>query len=740
MRNRTVLTAALLVATACSSHPPATAPAPAEAPSRDAISADLEDLREVLEARIAAGPGEVAVVVVDLGTGARMGINDDVVMHAASTMKVPVLVELYRQVAEGRFELDDPVDVVTTFTSIADGSAYELYAEDDSERALYRLVGRQVSREDLARRMIVRSSNLATNLLMEDVGAEDVQATMGALGADDMVVLRGVQDIPAFDRGMNNTTTARALATVLEAVARCETGDVLPALQPLRPSDCARITDVLAAQELTAGIPAGIPAGIRVANKTGSITAINHDAGIVYPPGRAPYVLVILTRGVADRAVSGAMIRDLAGLAWEQLVTPLPVGIAGPAELAALHGRYRVPGLEQRTFNHAAYWAIVDPVLEAAPHLRRERIGESVEGRSLNAVYHGHGPVTVLLWSQMHGDEPTATMALADILAFLGREPHHPLARRLAEHLTIVAVPMLNPDGAQRFQRRNALGIDINRDARAQTTPEARALKSIRDRTAADFGFNLHDQNVRTRVGDTDNQAAMAFLAPPWGESRDDDHVRERAARVAGLMRLAVDSLVEGRLSRYDDSFNPRAFGDLMQQWGTSTVLVESGGWDGDPEKQHLRLANFVGILAALDGIASGAYAEVSPHWYRSLPFNGRPAVDLILHGGSVVLPGGRVRGVEPYRADVAVQYADASRWIGPRVDDVGDLAETVARRSLDVEGLYVHLEGQTAGPLGPVRRVVVRRGPDPDSPVVWVVGDGGPVRQGDPAGAGSGP
>jgi beta-lactamase class A len=716
---------------ACASAPPAASPAPLVPDASPMV--DMPALHEALLVRARSAPGQLSVTVIDLESGARVGIDDEVVMHAASTMKVPVLVELYRQMAEGRIALEDPVLVRTTFTSIADGSRYELTADDDSEDALYRLVGRTVPRVELARRMIVRSSNLATNLLIEDVGAEAVRQTMVALGADGLHVLRGVQDIPAYDLGMNNTTTAAALATLLEALIRCEQGDVPAALRPMRPEDCAGVTGILAAQELTERIPAGVPAGVRVANKTGWISTADHDAAIVYPPGRAPYVLVVLTSHVAEREVSHQLIRDMSSLVWRTLVPGQPPTSVSPAELASLHARHRVGGLERRTFGHAHYWSIVTPVLERGAGLTAEWIGRSVEERDIHAISYGSGPTTVLLWSQMHGDESTATMALADIFAFLADSPEHPLARRLAERLTTVWVPMLNPDGAERFQRRNAMGIDINRDARALATPEARALKGIRDRLDAHVGFNLHDQNIRTTVGETGRQAAFALLAPPWGESRDDDHVRERAARLAGVMRLAVDSIVEGRISRYDDSFNPRAFGDLMQQWGTSTVLVESGGWDGDPEKQHLRLANFVGILSALDALASGTYAQVSPDWYRSLPFNGRPLTDLILRGGHVVLSGngapgsGGVGPPHPYRADLAIQYADPSRWIGPRVDEVGDLRETLSRRTLDIEGLYAHIDG--GGPLGPVRRIVVRQGPGAGDPAVWIITDGGAVR-----------
>jgi beta-lactamase class A len=720
---------AALAAAACGAPPTPGAPSPGGA--ADAVRADAVAATAALEAALMARarevPGDVSISLIDLESGARIGIRDDEVYHAASTMKVPVLVELFRQAAEGRFDLDDPLTVHTRFTSLADGSEYALEADDDSETALYRLEGRSVPRRELARRMIVRSSNLATNLLIEEVEAGAVAATMAALGAGELVVLRGVQDIPAFERGMNNTVTARGLATLLEAIARCERGDVAPALAPLRAADCRAITDILAAQELTQGIPAGAPAGVRVANKTGWISVVDHDAAIVYPPGRAPYILVTLTGRVEARDASRGAMRDLSATVWRALAHRPPPTAVAPTELARLHARHRVDGLEERTFNHDRYWTVVRPLLEGPGPPRLERVGASVEGRDINTITFGTGPTRVLLWSQMHGNESTATMALADIFAFLAGEPDHPLARRMARELTMVAIPMLNPDGAERFERRNAMGIDINRDARMLTTPEGRVLKAVRDALDAEFGFNLHDQNIRYRVGDSDRLVAIALLAPPWSATRDDDDVRERAARVAAVFRLAVDSLVDGRIARYDDGYNPRAFGDLMQQWGTSTVLVESGGWDGDPEKQHLRLANFVGLLTALDAIATGAYADVSPQWYRSLPWNGALATDLVLRDGHVVLPPATGASGAPFQADLAIQFADPARWLGPRIDDMGDLRQTVARQSISIDSLFAHVEG--GGPLGPVRRVVVRAGPEPDSPVVWVVEDGGPTR-----------
>lgn len=277
---RRTLPLALLLGAAC---------AGAGAPDYAALEADLR-------AQVDAADHEVAVAFIDLASGAYIGVNDTVSMHAASTMKVPVLLELFRQAENGRFDLDDSVTVKTAFTSIADGSTYTLSADDDSEKELYGMVGQPVTYRELARRMEVRSSNLATNLLIEIVDADSVAALMSRIGAGGMHVLRGVEDIPAFRRGMNNTTTARALARVMEAVARCSVTSQ---------ASCDTMIEILKAQEFNDKIPAGLPPGTPVAHKTGWITGIDHDAAIVFPPDRPPYVLVVLTRGYQER--EGAM-------------------------------------------------------------------------------------------------------------------------------------------------------------------------------------------------------------------------------------------------------------------------------------------------------------------------------------------------------------------------------------------------------------------------------------------------
>jgi hypothetical protein len=286
-------------------------------------------------------------------------------------------------------------------------------------------------------------------------------------------------------------------------------------------------------------------------------------------------------------------------------------------ELLEQSGRFRVPELGRRSLNHRRLWETLEPILESAPDLHREEIGRSGQQRPIYSVSFGQGPVRVLLWSQMHGDEPTATLALADLLRYLSENRNSPLVSRLRERLTVISIPMLNPDGAERSSRENASGIDVNRDARRQQSPEARALASVHARWSPHFGFNLHDQDLR--VGERGRVVAISLLAPPQDYRSPDNETRARAKRIAALMRVAADSLVEGRVTRYDEDYNPNAFGDAMQSWGTSTVLIETGAWKNDTEKDYLREVNFALLVTALDAIATGAYARADLDAYESL-------------------------------------------------------------------------------------------------------------------------
>jgi beta-lactamase class A len=288
----------------------ASAHAPAQTrPEGGALGAKVRELVA------ASGAETVAVAFRDLQTGRELLLNERVSFHAASTMKVPVMLEVYRAARAGRLRLDERLPVRNEFKSIADGSAYSVAPEDDSERTLYLKVGSTETVRELVRLMVTESSNLATNILIERVTPARVTDLCRRLGARDMRVLRGVEDGKAYARGLNNTTTARDLLALLRAVAE---GRAVSA------GASREVADVLAAQKFNEGIPAGLPEGLRVAHKTGSITAVEHDAGIVYPHGRRPYVLVVLVRGLKEPARAHRLIADISRAVYEDLTAGGP--------------------------------------------------------------------------------------------------------------------------------------------------------------------------------------------------------------------------------------------------------------------------------------------------------------------------------------------------------------------------------------------------------------------------------
>ena len=266
-------------------------------------------LRERVMTRINEVPGAtVGVVFAEVGGGAAIFVNPDSVFHAASTMKVPVMIEYFRALDQGRIRRDEALLLDTVFKSIVDGSPYALDAGVDSDSSVFKRVGQRVPLRWLVERMIVRSSNLATNALIERLDAKRVDATAKSLGATHTKVLRGVEDGKAFQQGLNNQVSARDLATLMDAI---ESGKAASA------ASCREMVDILVRQEFREEIPAGLPSGTRVAHKTGWITGVTHDAAIVYPPGRKPYVLVVLTKGIRERPIAQKLIADISRLVWD---------------------------------------------------------------------------------------------------------------------------------------------------------------------------------------------------------------------------------------------------------------------------------------------------------------------------------------------------------------------------------------------------------------------------------------
>jgi hypothetical protein len=299
----------------------------------------------------------------------------------------------------------------------------------------------------------------------------------------------------------------------------------------------------------------------------------------------------------------------------------------------------------------------------------------------------------VLLWSQMHGDEATATSALLDLIQYIDRTDPGSGAFRWLDRLTLHIVPMLNPDGAERFQRRNAQGIDINRDAARLQTPEAKALMALRDRISPTVGFNLHNQNWRTSVGRPPQPAAISLLSVAFDEPRTVNEGRLLTKRLGAVVRDALEPLASGRLGRYDDEFEPRAFGDLVTKAGTPVLLIETGPWPGPPEEADRALVrlNFVALVTALDALATGRVALADPARYDSLPENEQRLMHTIVRNARVIVDA----GVVPFIGDIGVvtsrriveQGGRRTVVSSARIEDIGDLSVYGAFNEVDARG-----------------------------------------------------
>jgi len=378
------------------------------------------------------------------------------------------------------------------------------------------------------------------------------------------------------------------------------------------------------------------------------------------------------------------------------LASPCPAPAQTPRELLAEWKAKRVTTLDPSAVRHA-------DLLKYLARLRAHgvpvaEVGRSLGGREIYQMEFGRGPLKVFMWSQMHGDEPTATSALVDLFAYLQTNRDRPWVRRVAERVTLRGVPMLNPDGAELWQRRNLQGIDINRDALALSTPEGRLLKRLRDDWRPDLGFNLHNQNPRYAVGRTLRQAALSLLAVPSDEARTDTPGRVRNKRLCAVMVEALAPFVGGHVGRYDDTFNPRAFGDNISRWGTPVILIETGGLKGLTGHELAGL-NFVALASALRALADGSYERADPAVYDRLPENESGTIfDLVVRGGSVVTPAREgAPAVAPYAADLAVNVDAGRGGIGPRrasIQDVGDLSVYRGLEEADASGYYVVAAG----------------------------------------------
>jgi len=351
---------------------------------------------------------------------------------------------------------------------------------------------------------------------------------------------------------------------------------------------------------------------------------------------------------------------------------------------------FKQKSLENRRFKHSDIVPLIEQ-LQNKNIFKVDKVGKSIEGRDIYLISMGSGKTKVFLWSQMHGDEPTATAALFDIFnLFLDENAYRELKKFLLSNLSIYIIPMVNPDGAEDFQRRNIVEIDLNRDVVRLQTPEAQTLKNVFDSLKADFGFNLHDQGRDYSVGNSFNPASISFLAPSPDYEKSITAPREKAMKLIGHMVDVLNEFIPHHIAKYTDDYEPRAFGDNFTKWGTGVVLLESGGWRGDCEKQFLRKINYITILSSLNSIASGSYVNTDLSIYESIPHNEKFMMDFILR--NLILK----RDDKEYIMDVGINYEEVNIvgakdfYLKASIEDVGDLSVYSGYGEIDLSGYFI--------------------------------------------------
>ncbi len=355
---------------------------------------------------------------------------------------------------------------------------------------------------------------------------------------------------------------------------------------------------------------------------------------------------------------------------------------------------FRENRLTKRRFS-AALWQ--ELITEWSSHFEVRELGKTEEGRPLHEVKWGEGPIQVIAWSQMHGDEATATMALADIFALLSSpsDLSSEIKQKLHQNITLRIIPRLNADGAERWQRETALGIDMNRDATKQNSIEARILSAWADEIKPAFAFNLHDQNRLYSVGNSPNQTHIAFLATTGDEAGTWTPSRLRAGQICQRMLSCIRPIIPGKIAKWTDEFESRAFGDTFSSRGYGLVLLESGGAGWDLEKQSLRKLNACLLLDAFCAIADGSYATESIAEYEALPTNERAIVDIKIKDAPLsetVRADVLFNLVETPLADGNIQYS----WV---VENIGDMSPFYGLTEID--GKDLHLSPNSSINLG---------------------------------------
>ncbi len=334
--------------------------------------------------------------------------------------------------------------------------------------------------------------------------------------------------------------------------------------------------------------------------------------------------------------------------------------------IIANHDIFKEKSIYNRFFKHSD---ILNLITKLPSTFTINSLGKSVLGKDIKLIKWGTGKIKVMLWSQMHGNEATGTMALFDLFNFL--QSDNKLIKLLADNCQLYVIPMVNPDGAELFTRRNAQQIDINRDFLKEITPEAKILKYCRVKIKPNFGFNLHDQTTLWSVTGSLKPATLSFLAPAIDQELSVNQTREKAMLVIADMFNDLNQIIPAHIGLFDDEYEPRAFGDNFQKSGMSTILIEAGGYEQDYEKQEIRKYYFGSILSGLISISSQNYTLQSVSSYFSIPKNNKQLFHILIH--HVMLAG--------IKLSIGINYEEIPFNDGAgtlkiyNIEDIGDLS-----------------------------------------------------------------
>jgi hypothetical protein len=358
-----------------------------------------------------------------------------------------------------------------------------------------------------------------------------------------------------------------------------------------------------------------------------------------------------------------------------------------PTELVEIWEREHVTNIFPSNVRHKDLQKYLDGLKKLG--LKVDEVGRSYANREIYQVEFGKGPIKVFLWSQMHGDEPTATSALIDMFTVLQKNRGKDWVKRIESTMTIRAVPMLNPDGAEFYQRRNLQGIDINRDAQNLQTPEANLLKKLRDDWSPNIGFNLHNQNSLTTAGRTNRQAAISFLVVYGDAAKTTNEGHERNKRVVSAMIAAIQPYMNGYIGKYGDEWTPTAFGDNFSAWGTPVILIETGALHGKDEMFLVKM-NFTAMMTALKVVADGSEKNFSPADYESLPENSSGSLYNFIFRNATIID--RSKPETAATGDIAINVdRRRAEFVAPAyIRQIGSLSSSAGLTEFDASDFFL--------------------------------------------------